>query len=205
MVLKRSGSNGSSRAAHAASVAEDAVLDAQVPQTAAVALGPADVDVAYDGEPEFEPVAGTDLEYATNTGAAVLQSDRQYYLVEDGVWYVSDTPNGPWQVSAYRPATVNAIPPTSPVYNVKYVYIYDRTPDVVYVGYTPGYLGSYVYYNTVVYGTGWYYRPWVTPYYYYPRPSTWGYHVSYNPWYGWGFGLSWDWGWPDYGSYYGSY
>ncbi|RPH97844.1 MAG: carbohydrate-binding family V/XII, partial [Lysobacterales bacterium] len=130
--------------------AEEAVLDAQVPQTAAVALGPADIDVAYDGEPEFEPVAGTDLEYATNTGAAVLQSDRQYYLVEDGVWYVSDTPNGPWQVSAYRPATVNAIPPTSPVYNVKYVYIYDRTPDVVYVGYTPGYLGSYVYYNTVV-------------------------------------------------------
>ena len=189
--------------------AEEAVLDAQVPQTAAVARGPADIDVAYDGEPEFEPVDGTDLEYATNTGATVLESDRQYYLVEDGVWYVSATPNGPWEVSAWRPDAVDAIAPTSPVYNVKYVYIYDHTPDVVYVGYTPGYLGSYVYYDTVVYGTGWYYRPWVTPYYYYPRPSTWGFHVSYNPWYGWGFGLSWNWGWgwgwPYYGPYYGSY
>jgi hypothetical protein len=192
--------------------AEEAVLDAQLPQTAAVERGPVDIEVEYDGEPDFEPVDGTDeLRYAANSGATVLQSDRRYYLVEDGVWYVSDTPNGPWQVSAYRPAAVNAIAPTSPVYNVRYVYIYDRTPSMVYVGYTPGYLGSYVYYNTVVYGTGWYYRPWVSPYYYYPRPSTWGYHVGYNPWSGWSYGLSWNWGWfggsyaswsPYYASYY---
>ena len=185
--------------------AEEALLDAQVPQTAAVARGTADVEVSYDGEPDFRPVDGTDLKYAANTGAAVLQSDRRYYLVEDGVWYVSDQPNGPWQVSAWRPQAVARIAPTSPVYHVKYVYIYDSTPDVVYVGYTPGYLGSYVYRGTVVYGTGWYYRPWVSPYYYYPRPSTWGFHVSYNPWSGWGFGLSWNWGWswdPFYTSYW---
>ncbi len=185
--------------------AEEALLDAQVPQTAAVARGTADVEVSYDGEPDFRPVDGTDLEYAANTGATVLQSDRRYYLVEDGVWYVSDRPNGPWQVSAWRPQAVARIAPTSPVYHVKYVYIYDSTPDVVYVGYTPGYLGSYVYRGTVVYGTGWYYRPWVSPYYYYPRPSTWGFHVSYNPWSGWGFGLSWNWGWgwdPFYSSYW---
>jgi len=175
--------------------AQEAVLDAQVPQTAAVARGPADVEVTYDGEPDFRPVDGTDLEYAVNTGASVLQDSRRYYLVEDGVWYVSDSPNGPWQVSAWRPQAVSQIAPTSPVYHVKYVYIYESTPEVVYVGYTPGYLGSYPYYGTVVYGTGWYYRPWVSPYYYYPRPSTWGFHVSYNPWSGWGFGLSWNWGW----------
>ena len=194
--------------------AEEAVLDAQVPQTAAVERGQADVDVAYDGEPEFAPVEGTDLEYARNTGSTVLQSNRTYYLVEDGVWYVSHSPNGPWQVSDYRPESVDAIAPTSPVYNVKYVYIYDSTPDVVYVGYTPGYLGSYVYYDTVVYGTGWYYRPWISPRYYYPRFSTWGFHVGYTPWYGWSFGLSWNWGWGsawigDYpwgwGPYYANY
>jgi len=184
--------------------AEQAVLDAQVPQTAAVARGAADVEVSYDGEPDFRPVDGTDLEYAANTGATVLQADRRYYLVEDGVWYVSDKPNGPWQVSAWRPQAVSQIAPTSPVYHVKYVYIYDSTPDVVYVGYTPGYLGSYPYYGTVVYGTGWYYRPWVSPYYYYPRPSTWGFHVSYNPWSGWGFGLSWNWGWG-WGPFHTSY
>jgi hypothetical protein len=185
--------------------AEEAVLDAQVPRTAAVERGVAEVDVRYDGEPDFQPVAGTDMQYAANTGAAVLQSDRRYYLVENGVWYVSDRPNGPWQVSAWRPQAVSQIAPTSPVYHVKYVYIYDSTPDVVYVGYTPGYLGSYVYGGTVVYGTGWHYRPWISPFYYYPRPSTWGFHVSYNPWSGWGFGLSWNWGWgwdPFYASYW---
>ena len=185
--------------------AEEAVLDAQVPRTAAVERGVAEVDVRYDGEPDFQPVAGTDMQYAANTGATVLQSDRRYYLVENGVWYVSDRPNGPWQVSAWRPQAVSQIAPTSPVYHVKYVYIYDSTPDVVYVGYTPGYLGSYVYGGTVVYGTGWHYRPWISPFYYYPRPSTWGFHVSYNPWSGWGFGLSWNWGWgwdPFYTSYW---
>ena len=84
--------------------------------------------------------------------------------------------------------------PTSPVYNTKYVHVYDSTPSVVYVGYTPGYMGSYVYRNSIFYGTGWYYRPWVSPYYYYPRVSTWGFNVNYNSWSGWNFGLSWGWG-----------
>ena len=174
--------------------ARDAVLDAQVPQTAAVQRGEVDIDVEYDGDPVYQPVDGTDLVYIENTGSTVLQSDGLYYLVEDGVWYVSSTPNGPWTVSTHRPAQVDNILPTSPVYNTKYVHVYDSTPNVVYVGYTPGYTGSYVYHNTLVYGSGWYYRPWISPRYYYPRYSTWGFHVNYNPWYGWNFGLSWGWG-----------
>ena len=184
--------------------AEDAVLDAQIPETRAVARGPADVEVEYDGEPAFTPVDGTEMTYAANTDATVLQSDRRYYLVEDGIWYESATPNGPWEVATQRPDGVESIAPTSPVYNTKYVYIYGSTPSVVYVGYTPGYLGSYVYYDTVVYGTGWHYRPWVSPAYYYPRPSTWGFHVSYDTWYGWNFGFSWNWGWG-WGPYYGGF
>ena len=174
--------------------AREAVLDAQVPQTAAVERGEADIDVQYDGEPEFASVDGTDMDYAVNSGSTVILSGGLYYLVEDGVWYVSTSYDGPWQVAVARPDQVRVILPSSPVYNVKYVYVYGYTPDVVYVGYTPGYLGSYVYGPTVVYGTGWYYRPWVTPYSYYPRPYTWGFNVSYNSWYGWSFGLSWAWG-----------
>ena len=174
--------------------AQEAVLDAQVPQTAAVKRGEADIDIQYDGEPEFASVDGTDMDYAVNSGSTVILSGGLYYLVEDGVWYVSTSPNGPWQVAVARPDQVRVILPSSPVYNVKYVYVYGHTPDVVYVGYTPGYLGSYVYGPTVVYGTGWYYRPWATPYSYYPRPYTWGFNVSYNNWYGWSFGLSWAWG-----------
>ncbi|MGH7675547.1 MAG: hypothetical protein ACREMV_09770 [Gemmatimonadales bacterium] len=69
--------------------------------------------------------------------------------------------------------------------------VYDHTPDVVYVGYTPGYMWTYPYYGVPVYGTGWYY----TPYYggaYYPRPVTFGIHVGYNPWTGWSMGMSWS-------------
>jgi len=93
-------------------------------------------------------------------------------------------------VATSVPQSIQEIPPECPVYNVKYVYIYDFTPDVVYVGYTPGYMGSYVYGPTVVYGTGYYYSPWWSPTYYYPPHATWGYHVRYNPWYGWSFGMS---------------
>jgi len=185
--------------------ARDAVLDAQVPQTAAIERGEVDIDVEYDGAPIYEPVDGTDLVYIQNTGSTVIQSDGLYYLVEDGVWYVSSTPNGPWRVSDHRPAQVDTILPTSPVYNAKYVRVYDSTPSVVYVGYTPGYMGSYVHYNTIFYGSGWYYPPWVSPYYYYPRHSTWGFNVSYNPWYGWNFGLSWGWGPFSVGYYTGGY
>ena len=181
--------------------AEQAVLDAQIPVTATVARGPVDLDVSYDGEPSFEPVQGTSLQYADNTASTVIESDRTYYLVEDGVWYVSSSPNGPWEVSDYRPEEVAAIAPESPVYNVKYVYVYDSTPEYVYVGYTPGYTGSYVYGNSIVYGTGYYYDPWISPGYYYPRYSTWGFNVGYNPWTGWGFGLSWGWG-PFYAGFY---
>ena len=185
--------------------AKEAVLDAYVPQTAAVERGEAEIDVVYDGDPVYRPVAGTDLVYIENTGSTVLVADGLYYLVEDGVWYVSASPNGPWQVATSRPAQVDTILPTSPVHNVKYVQIYDYTPSVVYVGYTPGYLGSYVYYDTIVYGTGWHYRPWVSPYYYYPRHSTWGFNVSYNPWSGWNFGVSWYWGPVSFSYYTGGY
>jgi hypothetical protein len=174
--------------------AREAVMDAQIPQTAAVKKGRADIEVTYDGTPIFVEIPGVELKYARNTGFTVIQASSQYYLVEDAVWYVSAKPTGPWDVAESRPAEVESIPSESPVYNVKYVYIYETTPEVVYVGYTPGYTGSYVYHTTIVYGTGWYYRPWVTPYYYYPRQATWGVHVTYNPWTGWGYGLSWGYG-----------
>jgi hypothetical protein len=185
--------------------AREAVLDAQVPQTAAVQRGEVDIDVQYDGEPSFEEVDGAELDYASNTGSTVILANGMYYLVEDGVWYISSTPNGPWQVSDHRPPQVVSIQPTSPVYNVRYVYVYDSTPDVVYVGYTPGYVGSYVYHNTLFYGSGWRYAPWVSPYYYYPRHATWGFNVSYNSWSGWNFGLSWGWGPFSFSYYTGGY
>jgi hypothetical protein len=176
----------------------EAVMDAQIPQTAKVDRNSATADVQYNGEPQFAPVQGTDMQYATNSPNNVIQDRGKYYTVDNGVWFEGNTPNGPWSVATERPEDVDQIPPTSPLYNTKYVYIYDVTPDYVYTGYTPGYLNTYVYGGTVVYGTGYYYNPWWGGYYY-PRPWTWGFNVCYNPWIGWGLGYGFGSGWFHFG------
>jgi hypothetical protein len=174
--------------------ASDAIAEAQVPQTAKVERSKVREDVEYDGDPQFEAIDGTDMYYATNTPGSVIRWRNRYYSVDNGVWFESYNAVGPWTVSVSRPYAVALIPPRYPVYYMKYVDIYDVTPDYVYMGYTPGYLNAYVYGPTVVYGTGYYYRPWYGRHYY-ARPYTWGFGIRYNPWFGWGFGggFGWDW------------
>ncbi|MEO8585014.1 MAG: carbohydrate-binding family V/XII [Acidobacteriota bacterium] len=173
--------------------AEDALLDAQIPQTTAVKRSEARLDVLYDGEPKFVSIEGTRTEYAVNTPASVLRIAGRYYACANAVWYVADSPMGPWMLADSVPSDdIDQIPPSVPVYNVKYVRVYDSSPDEVYFGYTPGYEGCYSWGGTVVWGTGWYYRPWIGSGFWWPRPYTWGYHARYSPWSGWGFGSSWS-------------
>lgn len=175
--------------------ADDAALDALVPQTAAIDRKKAKLDVTYDGEPKFKQIEGTGVEYALNTSAQVLRIKGKYYAVDDGVWFASDNAKGPWAVADSVPMDeIQKIPPSEPVYNTKYVYIYESTPEVVYVGYTPGYMWSYPWYGVPIYGTGWPYPPYWGPCCYYPHPSPWGLHLSYNPYTGWGMGLSYSFG-----------
>ena len=164
---------------------KEAVLDAQIPQTAEVDRKTATVTVEYDGEPKFEKVNGTTMLYAVNSPQTVLKVSNNYYCVDNGVWFESASARGPWRVADQRPEEVEKIEPSSPVYNVKYVYVYYSTPQVVYVGYTPGYYGCYVYGPTVIYGTGYPYYPWYGTVYY-PRPVTYGFGMHYNPYTGWG-------------------
>jgi len=171
--------------------AREAVMDNRIPQTAAVKRGSARLQIAYDGAPQFKRIEGTQMEYAINTGSSVLRIDGVYWVCESAVWYTGAGPEGPWEVAAARPDEIEKIPPSNPHYNTKYVHVYDSTPDVVYVGYTPGYMGSYAYGGCVVYGTGWYYPAWYGAHYY-PYHSTWGFNVRYNPWYGWGVGVTWS-------------
>jgi len=172
--------------------AEAALQEAAIPQTAAIKRSEASLTVEYDGSPKFEKIAGTDVSYAVNTGAQVLEVNGRYYAVDNGVWFMSSSANGPWVLADEIPdEQIQQIPPSAPVYNTTYVQIYQSTPEVVYVGYRPGYLWSFPYYGVPVYGTGWYYPPYWGRYYY-PRPPTWGFHVGYNPWTGWNFGVSWS-------------
>jgi hypothetical protein len=191
--------------------ADDALVDAQVPQTAAIKRGDTDIKVEYDGEPQFEKIPHTEVSYAVNTANQVLRIKGKYYLCDQAVWYVGSTPDGPWIVADEAPPEVQEIPPDSPPYNTKYVYVYDSTPEVVYVGYLPGYVGCYPYYGTIVWGTGWYYPPYISPYAYYPYPWTFGFGAHYYPYSGWSLGFSfWTgpftfsfWGGGPYWGYYG--
>ena len=167
----------------------EAYLDAMMPQTAAIDRKTAAPTVQYDGAPQLEAIPGTTVQYAVNSPTTVLAIGGQYYALDQGVWFVAAGANGPWAVADSVPAAVGSIPPTSPVYNAQFVTVYQSTPDVVYVGYTPAYLGWYPYYGTIVWGTGYVYRPWIGAAAYYPRPLTWGFAAGYHPYTGWGFGV----------------
>jgi hypothetical protein len=192
--------------------AEDALADAQIPQTTAVKRDQT-INVTYDGEPKFKKIEGTEMSYAVNTQFSVISDSGKYWACHQAVWYVAPTPKGPWTVSDRRPPSIDKVPPSTPVYNTKYVYVYQSTPEVVYVGYLPGYTFIYPYYGTVVYGTGYHYVAYVSPTVYYPPPATFGVSISYNPWMGWGVGISYGTpyfrvgvhfgGYPPYGGWYG--
>jgi hypothetical protein len=185
--------------------AEEAKIDAQIPQTAKVDRKTASIKVEYDGSPKFKKIEGTSLELAENSNVTVLKDENgKYFAVENGVWFTSDKVKGPWSVSDKRPEDISKIPPSNSAYNTKYVYVYESTPEVVYVGYTPGYTGCYVYGPTVVYGTGFYYAPWYGSVYY-PHPVTWGFGFSYNPWTGWSMNFGFSMGFMHVGFSFGGY
>lgn len=178
--------------------AKEALIANDIPQTATITRSEAKLQVAYDGQPQFKPIESTTLQYAVNTATPVIAvSADSYYAVENGVWFVAASPAGPWAVAASVPAVIYTIPPSSPVHNVTYVKVYGSTPQVVYVGYTPGYYGTVVSSTgVVVYGTGWYYPPYVGAHWYgwsytydygvgFAWSTTGGWSVAYGVGYGW--------------------
>ena len=184
--------------------AKEAVLDASIPQTAKVDLTATTTSISFDGDPKWKLIEGTTIYEAENASTTVLYIKEHFYACENAVWYHSDKDTGPWKVCTKVPEEVQSIPPSSPSYNVRYVQIYDATPTVVYVGYTPAYTGCYVYGGTVIYGTGYYYYPWYGAVYY-PRPCTYGFSMHYNPWTGWSMGIHYSSGWFHVGIYGGHY
>ena len=173
--------------------AEEAIIDAEIPQTAKVDRKTATVKVEYDGEPKFEAIDGCSLQLGVNASLTVLkEASGKFFALDNGVWFVGDNAKGPWKVADVRPADVEKIPAKSAAYNASFVQIYESAPAYVIVGYTAGYLGSYVQGDPViVFGTGFYYRPWYGSIYY-PRPTTWGFGFSYNPWTGWSMGVGYN-------------
>ncbi|MGD0885189.1 MAG: autotransporter [Thermodesulfovibrionales bacterium] len=174
--------------------AQEAVITNSIPQTATVprSNGPT-FQSDYDGPPQLQPIAGTPLQYVVNSPAPVIQVDAaSYYALLAGVWFYGTSVNGPWYVAPSVPAVIYNIPAASPLHYVTYVRVYGSTAQVVYVGYTPGYLGTVVTPDgVVVYGTGYTYQPWVGTVYYAP-PVTYGVMAQpvYNPMIGMTFGFA---------------
>ena len=188
--------------------AQEAVIANSIPQTAEVKRDEATLEAKYDGQPQFQAVPDTPLQYAVNTPTPVIRVDAgSYYAVQEGVWFVGGSPAGPWAVATSVPTVIYTIPTASPIHYVTYVRIYRYTPTVVYVGYTPGYMGTcYSPWGTVVYGTGWYYRPWVGSVWLgYPWTYGFGVHLGWNTWSGWNFGFGWGGYRPPWRPWWGPY
>jgi hypothetical protein len=171
--------------------AAEAVLLASVPQTARVnrkEVKPP--DVKYQGDPKFEQIPSTSVSRAVNTDKDVLLVDNRYFLCYEGVWFASAAPAGPWAVTSEVPKDIYAIPASSPSHNVTYVTVVQNESNndwVTFAAYA-GYTGLMVAWGCAVWGTGWYYPPyvWYGGFYpvYYPFYASYGAAAWYNPWTG---------------------
>jgi hypothetical protein len=194
--------------------AQEAVIANTVPQTVTVPLknGPK-FTPSFDGAPQYSPIPNTALTYVMNSSVPVIQvNPSSYYAVTAGVWFTASQLTGPWNIATSVPAMIYTIPPSSPLYYVTYVRIYEATPTDVYEGYTPGYLGVVAEPSgTIVYGTGYAYTGWIGNVWY-PAPVTYTVAAApiYNPYVGFTFGFALGlataaWASPWYGGFYGGF
>jgi hypothetical protein len=180
--------------------AQESVIASEIPHTARVDRAKAKFTPEINGAADMKGIPDTPLSYVFNSPTPIIMvSPTQWYAVQSGVWFTASSVKGPWIVATSVPAVIYSIPPSSPVYYVTYVKVYDVTPQYVVVGYTPGYMGTVVTSNgVVVYGTGYVYPSYVGVTVWYGPPVTYGYaaNPTWTPWTGWaiGFGMGWAFG-----------
>lgn len=182
--------------------AQEALIQAQIPQQATLDKASAKVEVVYAGEPKFEPIAGTPMAYAVNTSFDVVRVDSSYYACYQGAWFTAPTPSGAWLLAPSVPQVIYTIPPANPLYPCTYVRVYAATPTSVTYGYTAGYTMGFISAGVIVYGTGYYYPPYIWPApmpVFYPWPVTYRGATYYNPATG-----AWAHGGAIYGPFYGA-
>ena len=169
--------------------AAEAVLLAQIPQTARVDKKQVTApEVQYQGTPEFEPIPQTTVARATNTDKDIIKVGDLYYMCFQGVWFMGRSPTGPWEVTGSVPGQIYEIPVSSPSYNVTNVTVVEDNSDAVVFATAAAYTGLMIGFGCAMWGTGYYYPPYVGygGFYpvYHPYYPTYGYHASYNPWTG---------------------
>jgi hypothetical protein len=153
--------------------AQTAILAADVPHTAAINRASATLNVTYGSPPNWQPIAGTSLQYAANTSFDVIKDGSAYYACSNAVWFNATSANGPWTVSDTVPDEIYQIPSNSPLFPDTYVTVETSDPSTVTYEYTAGYLNNYAWNGGYYYGTGW----WAPPYI--------GYEGALAVYYGW--------------------
>src|SRR5262245_44586086 len=168
--------------------ATEAVLLASIPRTARINRKEMKApDVVYQGDPQFKAIEGSKgVQQAVNTDKDIVKYGDLYYMCFQGVWFMSRSATGPWEVATTVPEQIYTIPASSPVHHVTYVTVEDDDDDEwVTVAYVAAYTGVMVGWGCAVWGSGWYYPPY--SYYggfypiYYPYPHTYGMGAWYNP------------------------
>ncbi len=145
-------------------------------------------DVEYQGAPEYQPIPQTTVSRAVNTDKDIIKVGDLYYMCFQGVWFMGRSPNGPWEVTGSVPGQIYEIPVSSPSYNVTNVTVVEDNSDAVVFATAAAYTGLMIGFGCAMWGTGYYYPPYIGygGYYpiYHPYYPTYGYHASYNPWTG---------------------
>ena len=167
----------------------EGVLLAQIPQTARVSKKEIKApEVQFQGDPQFQPIEQTTVARAANTDKDIIKVGDLYYMCFQGVWFVGKSPSGPWEAASSVPKEIYEIPASSPSYNVTNVTIIENNNDEAVYAATAAYTGMMIGWGCAVWGTGYYYPPYVGygGFYpaYYPYYPTYGYYASYNPWTG---------------------
>ena len=169
--------------------ATEAVLLASIPRTARVNKKELKApDVVYQGTPQFKPIEGTKtVEQAVNTDKDIVKYGDLYYLCFQGVWFMSKAATGPWEVASSIPQAIYTIPASSSSHHVTYVTVVeddDDDDDWETFAYVAAYTGLMIGWGCAVWGSGWYYPPYMYGGYrpiYYGYPHTYGMGAWYNP------------------------
>ncbi len=80
-----------------------------------VVYAPAEL-IETKGDPKYNPIPGTGLEYVINTNGNIFKLDGQYYILISGRWFKAASLDGPWSYVGAKdmPADFAKIPTDNP-------------------------------------------------------------------------------------------
>ncbi|MDR2513420.1 MAG: hypothetical protein LBD01_06475 [Puniceicoccales bacterium] len=99
---------------------------------------------AYTGESiELSKLDGTMLDYVLNSTSPVLRtSDNTWFTCEDGIWFTSESPDGPWRVATAIPWSIVLIPENHPLAFLKYAHLLGYDGQDVWIELAPEYFAA---------------------------------------------------------------